>query len=66
MRVQWTGGVGLEFRPETDFEKAILIHLQYVLMGNVQTELKPGGARPDIKNPALVGTEFDISKSLGG
>ena len=66
MRVQWTGGGGLEFRPETDFEKAILVHLQDVLMGNVQIELKPGGARTDIENPALVGTEFDVSRNPGG
>ena len=63
MRVQWTGGGGLEFRPETDFEKAILLHIQYVLMGNVQIKLEPGGSRSDIPNPALEGTEFDVSRN---
>lgn len=64
MRIQWSGAGGLEFIPETDFEKAILLHLQHVLMGNVKMTLEPGGARPDLPNPALQGTEYDRSARL--
>ena len=60
MKVQWSGR-GLEFVPETDFEEAILVHLQSVLMHNVKIEMGPGGPRPDEPNPALVGADFDVS-----